>query len=247
MLARLTASLLLVISVLLPADLFAAGFPHYRVGDVATSDIVTPVPLVVEDEVATALLKEKQEREARVIVRYCPSLANDAERAMRSHMALLREAFVKELALLYLTNQVDKSVEHTPKFMELTDRFRKEHDETPKLFRYMPYWAQARSDEHLLSDWAGYIRRAMDQPIRPDRLDLGNIGSTVCLVTVPDLDVRVQVEHAERYGVLTPLNNIVSLTEAGSSTKSSMCSSASFTSTSVNTWSLKPLSRTVTV
>jgi len=96
----------------------------------------------------------------------------------------------------------------------LTGRFREEHKGTPKLFLYMPYWAQGRSDEHLLVDWVGYIRRTMDRPIRQDSLPPGEVGTTVRMITVPDLEVKVQLEHAERYGVMTPVDNIVPLAQA---------------------------------
>ena len=214
MVTRIKLPAVLVVGLLMTVRLTAADIPAYRVGDVATNDVVTPIPLVVTDPVATALLKEKEQREIRYIVRYAPSLVEECERAFRSHMALLREEFIKELSEAYGRSKVDKSVERTPKFLELTSRFREEHQGNPKLFLYMPYWAQGRSDEHLLMDWIGYMRRAMDTPVRADVLPKQNVGTTVQMITVPDFEVDVQLEHAERYGVLTPLNNIIPLSQA---------------------------------
>lgn len=193
----------------------AAEVPRYKVGDIATNNVVTPVALVVKDPVATALLQAKKEREIRTVVLYSPTAVEEVEGAFRSHMALLREAFIEDLEAAYGRTQIEKGLERTPKWLELTDRFREEYKGNPKLFRYMPYWAQGRSDEHLLSEWAGYLQRAMSQPVRSDAFPPDNIGTTVRLVTVPSLDTDVELAHAERYGVLTPVNNMLSVTEAG--------------------------------
>jgi hypothetical protein len=129
-------------------------------------------------------------------------------------MALLREDFIKDLTAAYGRSRIERGLERTPKWIDLTDRFRDKHKGTPKLFWYVPYWAQGRSDEHLLSDWIGHMRRALDQPVRADKLPEGNLGSIVRLVTVPSLDTEVELDHAERYGVLTPLDNLIPLSQA---------------------------------
>lgn len=200
--------------VLLPHALPAADLPRYRAGDIATNTIVTPVPLVVEDPVGTALLKAKEERDFRYIVRYSPAIFAEVERAFRSQMALVQADFLDELEKALGRRQVDKSVQRDPEWLALTDAFREKHKGVPKLFLYMPYWAQGRSDEHLLQDWIGRMRQAMDAPIRPDTLPAGSTGTTVRLITVPNLDVQVELEHTERYGVLTPVNDLIPLSKA---------------------------------
>lgn len=206
--------LLLIVGAVFSAATRAPAAPHYEVGDIATNTVVTPVALVVRDPVATALLQAKEERAIRTVVRYSPTVADEVERAFRSRMALVREEFLKQLQAEYGRSKIEKGLERTPKWLELTGRFREEYKGTPKLFLYVPYWAQGRSDEHLLADWIGYLRRAMNKPLRPDRLPSGNIGTTVRLVTVPDLETEVELDHAERYGVLTPLDNLVPLSLA---------------------------------
>lgn len=194
--------------------LIAADLPRYRLGDTATNTLVTPVPLVVADPVATALLKAKEERDFRYIVRYSPSIGDEVERAFRSQMTLVQADFLNELEKALGKRQVDKSVQRDPEWLALTDAFREKHKGVPKLFLYMPYWAQGRSDEHLLQDWIGRMRQAMDAPIRPDEMPGGSVGASVRLITVPDLEMPVQLDHAERYGVLTPVGDLIPLSQA---------------------------------
>jgi hypothetical protein len=58
--------------------------PHYRLGDTATADVVTPVALVVVDAEATESLRQQEAARIPVIYRFNPKSADEVEASFRA-------------------------------------------------------------------------------------------------------------------------------------------------------------------
>src|SRR5687767_1531338 len=71
------AGILVAVALLLPVHFSFGAGTDYRLGDVATEDVVTPVPLLVVNPVATEALKQKIAEQIPVVVRFTPQSANE--------------------------------------------------------------------------------------------------------------------------------------------------------------------------
>ena len=78
----LAAALLATVPVL-PVAAANATLPEYQLGDVATVDVVTPVPLVVMNPEATEALKQKVAQQVHLVVRHTLQTKGEVEAALR--------------------------------------------------------------------------------------------------------------------------------------------------------------------
>ena len=90
-----TALAVLVTALVLELNLArAATPPEYKLGDVAESDVVTPVALVVVNPEATEILKKRVAEEVRFVVRYAPQTLAEAEAELRESVRGARLNFL---------------------------------------------------------------------------------------------------------------------------------------------------------
>ncbi|MEO6992085.1 MAG: hypothetical protein ABI273_00525, partial [Lacunisphaera sp.] len=71
-----------------------AALPDYKLGDVATEEVITPVQLRVINPDATDALKEKVALQIPTIVRWTVPAAVEAETALRAAIATARTNFL---------------------------------------------------------------------------------------------------------------------------------------------------------
>src|SRR5262245_23387916 len=91
---RLAPVLFVLLSTLSPAR---AAVADYKLGDVADTDVVTPVPLLVVNPEATEVLKQKASAEVRFVVRHAPDVVKEAEAELREQIAAARRNFMLHL------------------------------------------------------------------------------------------------------------------------------------------------------
>ena len=82
---------------ILPLQSTHAAQPDYKLGDVATEDIVAPMRLQVLNPVATEELKRKVALQVPFVVRQTPQTAGEAEQELRQAVAAARGKFLAAL------------------------------------------------------------------------------------------------------------------------------------------------------
>src|SRR5665213_2800505 len=127
-----------------------AALPDYKLGDIATEDVITPVQLQVVNPDETEALKAKVAQQVPSIVRHTEPAAAEAEADLRASIATARTNFMAAL-----TNALNGRV---PVAADLDsaayiNTIRQVGGESAKflpLSRLAPLWMRGTSDEPLV-------------------------------------------------------------------------------------------------
>lgn len=149
---------------------FAAP-PDYKLGDVATEEVVTPVPLLVVNPEATEALKQKIAQQTLLIVRQSPSQTTEAESELRQTIASARASFTASLRSAAETQAATVPAVGSPVYQAaLAEAARSSPKEMP-LDRLAPLWAAGASDEPVIEGLLKPLREVMAQPIVATKTD----------------------------------------------------------------------------
>ncbi|MEO6002527.1 MAG: hypothetical protein ABIZ04_12315 [Opitutus sp.] len=213
-----TRSAIFLITALISTSLpLPATIPHLQLGDVATEDIVTPVPLVVLDPEATDALKERTAQQAPSVVRYSPQVANEIEVEVRATLAAARTKFMTALDALqdHPPGEADIGTAVYVAALEYTSHSSAKNLPLEKL---TGFWLRGQSDQPLLDSLLQPLREVMAQPVV-----VGVTGKTdavlpptqlVRLVPVKSLSDSVVVEVVETTGQTISPAKVISLARA---------------------------------
>lgn len=166
--ARIVLALFVTVVI---SPLRSAPPPDYKLGDVATEDVITPVPLQVVNPEATDALKQKVAQQVHFIVRHSSETAQVAERELREAVAAARVAFLAGFEQTLNGRGVRPADFEEPRF---TNTIRQISRTLPKDFPieiFAPLWAQARSDEADIAALVQPLREVLAQPIVNNRND----------------------------------------------------------------------------
>lgn len=170
---------------LLPLALSAA-VPEYQLGDVARDDVIAPVPLLVVNAEATEALRRKVAEEVKLVVRFNPRGAADAERDLREAVVAARARFLTALQRALPDRLPTAADVGTPAFDQA---LRDTQAETPREFplaRLARAWVSGDDDSLLVSRLTAPLREAMAQPIVATKDDRTYpSGQTVLLAPEP--------------------------------------------------------------
>lgn len=201
-----TAVAVLVTALMLsPAAAHAAGL-YYKLGDVATEDVVTPVPLLVVNPEATEALKQKVAQQVNFVVRHSPEGAVEAEAELRQSIAVARGNF--------LTNLQPTDLEPA----NLARRIREAAREMPKdlpIDRLAPLWVRGISDEALVQSLVQPVREVMAQPIVGNKTDAPlPANQPVRVLTVQSLNTPPTPQELANPGLVVTSGKVISLWRA---------------------------------
>ena len=157
----LTASLALAPTV--PA--VPAATANYALGDIATEEIVTPVPLLVVNAQATDALKQNISKQVPFIVRHSPRAVDEVEVSLRNTLALARKNFLDRLQEGLLGRAPTDADIGSPAY---TTALAQVAREVPKDFPFdklTPLWTRAASDAPFVKSLLDPIREVMSQVI----------------------------------------------------------------------------------
>jgi hypothetical protein len=174
---------------LISASPASAAFPEYQLGDIATEDVITPVPLVVLNPEATEILKQNVAKQIPIVVRHDPRRAQEIETSLRNTISRARERF---------QNHLQASLSGRPPAasdlgsVAYTQAIAEAARDTPPDFpfdAFAPLWLEGKSDEPVINSLLRPIQEVMAQVII-DYKGEPPIPATqaVRLVTVRSLD-----------------------------------------------------------
>ncbi len=166
--ARL-AVIVFVAATVLPFSAARAAVPDYKLGDVATEDVITPVPLLVVNPEATDALRQKVSQQVMLIVRYLPQGAAEADAELRQNVIRTRANFMVALEAALGRSPVEADLQAATYATVLRSAQR-----TAKDFpfeKFAPLWVRGQSDEPMVAAMVQAVREVMSQPIVGTKTD----------------------------------------------------------------------------
>lgn len=188
-------------------------FSEYKLGDIAAEDVVTPVSLVVPNLEATEALKKKVASEVKLVVRFNPQAADEAQVELRGIIAAARANFVSRFQFTSGRVAISADVD-TPLFTAVINNLAAELPKGLPLEKVVRLWVLGGSDKELLEGLLKPLRQAMDQPIVA-QID-GSISANQALsfVTVRNATDVPAVQELEKLSLPAPSRKIVALWRA---------------------------------
>jgi len=204
-----------VLALLCNFSVHARDLADYRVGDVADTNIVTPVALDVVDPDATAARKAEEALKTPAIFRSYPDTTNQVERDFLAVFARARTDFLadyndaaKQLELAGQTNA-------TPDVARLVSDFNRKNKDFSLPESLARTWARGgdgQAEENMI---VGRFREVMRRPIRPDDLPDGfTLGDTLLLVPASSPQETLLLDDAQRHGKIVTTTFMVTLSRA---------------------------------
>ncbi len=189
----------------------------HRVGDRATTEIVTPIPLVVFDAARTEELRRAEAQKATPIFRYLSGAGRQAEEDLKSAFAQTRARFEEGVSRLYghpvplLTAELGQ-----PRFGEFINSFREQNSTFPMSTNLAELWGLGDSGEVALITLLARLRGLTNGHVRPDALPAGEklVPSLVRLVTVDSPNAALSLGDVDKQGRNLAWSNLVTLLRA---------------------------------
>ena len=201
-----TALAVLVTALVLQLQSARAAVPDYKLGDVAESDVITPVALLVVNPEATEVLKQRVAQEVRFVVRFAPQTTAEAEAALRESIVTARRNF--------MTN-VQQSDFESPTFARVIREIARGLPKDMPFDKLAPLWVRGQSDAELIDKLVQPVREVMGQAIINNKTDSPMpTNQPVRLVTVASLADAPTGRELELPGQLVPAGKVLSLWRA---------------------------------
>jgi hypothetical protein len=192
----------------------SAAALEYKVGDVATEEVIAPVSMVVIDHEETVALKQAEAGRVPVICRYFTNTVNEVENKFRSVFATTRSNFLAQLEAAFETPILTAQNITSPKFQRTTTNFQKRTRLFPVTSALAEVWAQGESDRVMQASLVARLREAMSRPIRAGGSPAPKLTFTVRLLPVSDPGEVLTLDEAEKRSRNSPKNNIIALPTA---------------------------------
>lgn len=188
---------------------------EYRLGDQIEEELVTPVPLMVVDPIATAALKAREQTRIPVIFRYNESALTVVQSNLRQAFAQARTNFLAlaedRFSQLPLTDEQLES----ELFQQVLDTFKRRYRAFPLTQSMAREWA---SGSVVLPEEIALFARvhqAMAGMIRPDNLtNAPKLGWRVLLVPVKSETQTITLDDVQARGYRESRTNILTLSRA---------------------------------
>ena len=191
-----------------------AAVPDYKLGEVATEDVITPVPLLVVNPEATDALRQKVAQQVVLIVRHLPTAAAEAEAELRQKVVGTRANFTVALERALNRSPLTEADLQTPAYANALRAGKQAAKDFP-FDKLAPLWVRGQSDEPMLAAMVQSVREVMAQPIVTTKSDnLFPTNQSVRLLPVKTFTSAPTPRELETGGVLVPVSKILSVWRA---------------------------------
>jgi len=185
----------------------------YQVGDVADTDITTPVALDVIDAQATAALKSSEALKTPAIFESYPGATNKIARAFLGAFSNTRIDFVEEIQSTFQQSILTNGTIESQDFGYFVTAFDAKHTNFPITISLAAAWARGGNGGIEEGRYLEMLLQTMTQPVRPDGELTFVLGDTVQLVPVNALGERPSLHDSSR-GWLITSSGILTLSQA---------------------------------
>lgn len=195
----------------------APAADSYKLGDVATQEVVTPVALTVINPETTEALREKEALKVPLVIRFRAQTADEAEAALRAAFALARSNFTDTLYRTMKGKPEDERAIGGPLFMRAVESARKHADGFPLMEELAPVWARDESGAAIENELADKLRATLTLPIIAGKApSLFNSKNSIALVPVNYLDRQPTPEETTKLRRIVKGSQLTSLAAARS-------------------------------
>ncbi|MEO7600428.1 MAG: hypothetical protein ABIV50_15965 [Opitutus sp.] len=200
----------------------AALVAEYRLGDVATEDVITPVPLVVLNPEATDALKERVAQQAPVIVRFTPQTAVEVDSEVRAMVANARTKFITALDALQDHPATVEDI-GTPVYVAALEYTAHSFARAFPLERLVAIWLRHESDQPFVDSLLKPLRDVMTLPVIAGDGNETALppSASVKLIAVKDVTAPVPAEALEAAGQTVPASRLIAVSRAQNNVASS--------------------------
>lgn len=193
------AQFLVCLAASLCLSLYAGDVPAYQVGQVAASEVVTPVPLDVADPAATAALRLIKSQQYPAIFRSVAETSNVVSRNFLSAFTQARSNFLADVAIEFHARKLDEAAISSGDFGRLVTVFGVENRSFPVTDELAAEWARGGDGAVIRDRLLATLQWAESRPVRPDALPEGMVvGETVRLVPVAAVDEKLSFETVQQ-------------------------------------------------
>jgi 7TM-HD extracellular len=185
----------------------------YQVGDVADTDITTPVALDVIDAQATAALKSSEALKTPAIFETYPDATNEITRTFLAAFSNTRIDFVEDIQSTFQQSILTNGTIGSPDFGYFVTAFDAKHKNFPLTISLAAAWARGGNGDIEEGQYLETLLQTMTQPVRPDGELTFVLGDTVQLVPVNAPGQRPSLNDSSR-GWLITSSGILTLSQA---------------------------------
>ncbi len=189
--------------------------PDYKLGDVASEDVVTPVPLLVVNPEASEALKQKVALQVHFIVRHTPETAGEIETELRASLSQARAAFITAFQAV-LDGRAPRPTDlDTPLFVATVREFTRSLPKNFPLEKLAALWVRGLGEDAGLQELGQPLREVMAQPIVGSRTDHPLPATQpVRVIPVKSATEPPSAVELENGGVVMPSARVLSLWRA---------------------------------
>jgi hypothetical protein len=198
------------------APLLQASIPDYKLGDVATDDVITPVSLSVPRPDATDALKQNLAQQAPSIVRFLPSAAAESEADLRARIAEARKRFSTALRAALQDREPIASDLSSPAYNAAVAFAARDATKNLPLETLAPLWLRQQDDQPFVDSLVKPLRLAMAETILvPAEADASLPENLpVRLVAVKGFSQPVSIDGFDTSGPFIAAQKLISLRQA---------------------------------
>ncbi|WP_414662258.1 hypothetical protein [Horticoccus sp. 23ND18S-11] len=180
--------------------------PEYKLGDVATADVITPVALQVVNPEATEALKKKVAQQVYLVVRHNVQTASEAEKALRDSLAAARQTF--------MTNLKREDFD-APGFARVIREVSRTAPKDLPFDKLAPAWARGQNDDAFVESLIQPLRQVMAQPIVNNKTETPlPANQPLRMMAVKSDDQPLAVRDIEASGQTVASSKVLSLWRA---------------------------------
>jgi membrane-associated HD superfamily phosphohydrolase len=202
------------------------ALPHYQLGDIATADIRTPVPLVVADPERTEALRQEQARRIPPIFCFNPDGAAETDARLRDAFNRAHDRFSDAVEAVFKQRILSAQDCDSPPFFKALASFQKQHPTFPLTTNLAVIWAQGQSDETILAELSHRLGQFATTYLRPDATPAeGKVSSgQVRVLVLRASDPAPELETVEKESLPYIRTNISHLSAARTELRNSFSS-----------------------
>ena len=194
----------------------APTMPLYQVGETATTEVISPVHMIVIDHRRTEKLRREEAQRVPAIFRFYPDTINEAEASLQEAFTAAREKFMDVLERNYAKRTLNEAAVTSPRFQRLVTSFQNQSRPFPVSTNLAQIWALGVSDESVQTNLIAALREMMEHPIHTDPLPReGKIGPRqIKMIAVSPKEVALDLPLVETQATNFWRTNIYSLSKA---------------------------------
>jgi hypothetical protein len=188
--------------------------PEYDVGDVAETNVITPVDFDAVDPLATKQAREKAATNFAPVLRLWPQACPNAEAEFRAAFAREHTWFLEALQQHYRRTKLNQvTVEH-PSFSLFLGWVQKENPNFPCATNLARAWALGDSGQMFENELASKLSQTMQQYIHRDAWPAEYKEGPVRVFSVKGTEVIPDLDEVEKRSVEVAKEKLYTLSEA---------------------------------